>query len=111
MKSKDKNNAKKGQQKIIKGKEKKVQETEEDEKEEEPPKENRKNLERFIYISTYNDSNLMTTLKKLFEEINQNAFNLKSEKEVFTRNLTEEEQDNNEVDYISGFQLIEKITE
>ena len=53
----------------------------------------------------------MTTLKKLFEEINQNAFNPKSEKEVFTRDLTEEEQDNNEIDYISGFQLIEKITE
>ena len=108
MKSKDKNNAKKGQQKIIKGKEKKIQETEEEEKEEVPPKENPKNLERFIYISTYNDSNLMTTLKKLFEEINQNAFNLKSEKEVYTRNLTEEEQDNNEIDYISGFQLIDK---
>ena len=36
---------------------------------------------------------------------------LNQKKEVYTRNLTEEEQDNNEIDYISGFQIIEKITE
>ena len=107
MKSKSKNSAKKSPQKNIKGN-KKIQEKEEEEKKEEPPKEKPKNLERFIYISTYNDSNLMITLKKLFEEVNQKAFNLESPKEVYTRNLTDEEKDNNEIDYISGFQLIDK---
>ena len=106
MKAKAKNSAKKPPQKNIKGKDKKNGENQEEEIKE-PPKEKPKNLERFIYISTYNDSNLMTTLKKLFEEINQKAFNLESSKEVYSRDLTDEEKDNNEIDYISGFQLID----
>ena len=111
MKSKNKNNSKKTTQKNEKVKDKKVkkkEEKEEEEKIEEPPKVKIKNLERFIYISTYDDSKLMSTLKQLFEEINQKAFNLVSPKEVYTRNLTDEEKDNNEIDYISGFQLIDK---
>ena len=108
MKAKVKNSAKKSPQKNIKGKDKKNGVKEEEEIKEEPPKEKPKNLERFIYISTYDDSNLMINLKKLFEEINQKAFNLESSKEVYTRDLTDEEKENNEIDYISGFQLIDK---
>ena len=74
---------------------------------EEAPKEKPKNLERFIYVSTYDDGVLMSILKKLFEEINQKAFNLESVKEIYTREITESERDNNEIDYISGFQLID----
>jgi hypothetical protein len=73
-----------------------------------PPPEKPLNLERFIYITTYYDSNFMQVLKKLFEEINQAAFNLRSVKEIYTRGLTDEERDNNEIDYISGFQIIDK---
>ena len=73
-----------------------------------PPPEKPYNLERFIYVTTYLDSNFMSTLKQLFEEINQAAFNLKSVKEIYTKGLSEEERDNNEIDYISGFQLIDK---
>ena len=73
-----------------------------------PPPEKPLNLERFIYVTNYLDSNFMQTLKLLFEEINQTAFNLKSVKEIYTKGLTEEERDNNEIDYISGFQLIDK---
>ena len=67
-----------------------------------------KNIERYIYISTYQDYNLMSNLKQCFEEINQKAFNFPSTKEVYTYNLTPEEQDNNEIDYISGFQITDK---
>ena len=73
-----------------------------------PPPEKPLNLERFIYVTNYLDSNFMQNLKQLFEEINQTAFNLKSVKEIYTKGLTEEERDNNEIDYISGFQLIDK---
>ena len=65
-------------------------------------------IERFIYISTYNDSNLMSTLTKLFEEINQKAFNFQSKKEIYTYSLSQEDQENTELDYISGFQIIDK---
>ena len=73
-----------------------------------PPPEKPLNLERFIYVTTYLDSNFISNLKQLFEEINQEAFNLKSVKEIYTKGLTEEERDNNEIDYISGFQLIDR---
>ena len=73
-----------------------------------PPPEKPLNLERFIYVTNYLDSNFMQNLKQLFEEINQTAFNLKSVKEIYTKGLTDEERDNNEIDYISGFQLIDK---
>ena len=72
-----------------------------------PPTPKPKNLERFIYVTTYNDSETMKTLKELFETINKEAFNLKSVKETFTKTLTIEEQNNNDIDYISGFQLID----
>ena len=108
-KNKGKEVSKKANQKNIKGKDKKIEDTEEEEKEiEEIPKEKPYNLERFIYITDYNDGDLMFSLKKLFEEINQKAFSLLSTKEIYTRNLTESERDNNEIDYISGFQLIDK---
>jgi len=67
-----------------------------------------KNIERYIYISTYQDYNLMSNLKQCFEEINQKAFNFPSTREVYTYNLTPQEQDNNEIDYISGFQITDK---
>lgn len=73
-----------------------------------PPPEKPKTLERFIYVTTYQDSKVMQTLKEIFEEINQKAFNLKSVKEIYTRGLSDEEKDNNEIDYISGFQIIDK---
>ena len=108
-KNKGKEVSKKANQKNIKGKDKKIENTEEEEKEiEEIPKEKPYNLERFIYITDYNDSELLSSLKKLFEDINQKAFSLLSTKEIYSRNLTESERDNNEIDYISGFQLIDK---
>lgn len=108
-KSKQKEVSKKPNQKNGKGKDKKIEDSEEEEKEiEEIPKEKPYNLERFIYITDYNNNELMTSLKKLFEEINQKAFDLLSTKEIYSRNLTESERDNNEIDYISGFQLIDK---
>jgi len=66
-----------------------------------------KTIERYIYITTYNDSNFLEKIKLLFEEINQKAFNLSSQKEIYTHNLTEEERQNNEIDYISGFQILD----
>lgn len=73
-----------------------------------PPPEKEKNLERFIYVTTYQDSAAMSKIKELFEEINQPAFQLRSVREIYTRNLTDEERDNNEIDYISGCQIIDK---
>ena len=65
-----------------KAKEEKEEENpEEEEEEKENPIIKPKNIERFIYISTYTDSNLMSILTKLFEEINQKAFNFQSAKE------------------------------
>ena len=66
-----------------------------------------KTIERYIYITTYNDSDFLEKIKLLFEEINQKAFNLASPKEIYTHNLTEEERQNNEIDYISGFQILD----
>lgn len=79
----------------------------ESEKNEEEENQRPKNIERFIYVSTYKDSKLMQNLKQLFEEINLKAFKLKSKIEIFTHELTDEEKDNNEIDYISGFQIID----
>ena len=90
----------------------KAQKNKKEEAEEEeiklPPPEKPCNLERFIYVTAYNDSTVMKKLKELFEEINTAAFNLKSVKEIYTRDLSPEEADNNEIDYVSGFQLIDK---
>ena len=63
-----------------------------------PPKE--KNLERFIYVTAYNDSETMKILKELFENINKDAFNLKSVKETYTKTLSLNEQNDNLIDYI-----------
>ena len=49
----------------------------------------------------------MRNLKEVFETINREAFQLKSVKEIYTRILGETEMDNNEIDYISGFQIID----
>ena len=68
-----------------------------------------KTLERFIYVTTYHDSDFLEKIKLLFEEINQKAFNLSSPKETYTHNLTEEERQNNDIDYISGFQIFDNI--
>ena len=69
-----------------------------------------KNLERFIYYTTYEDLNFMEKINSLFEEINQKAFDLRSPKEIYTYSLTPEDRDNNEKDYISGFQIIDKVS-
>ena len=98
----------KDQQKQPTQKGKNKNEPEEEEEPQGPPPEKPLNLERFIYVTNYLDSKFMQTLKQLFEEINQAAFNLKSVKEIYTKGLTDEERDNNEIDYISGFQLIDK---
>lgn len=73
-----------------------------------PPKE--KNLERYIHITTYKDHESIAILKDLFETTNKQAFDLKSAKEIYTRDLTDEEKEDNSLDYISGFQLIDSNT-
>ena len=83
---------------------------EEEEIAQSPESEKEKNLERFIYYTTYNDINFMEKIIPLFEEINQKAFNLRSAKEIYTYGLSEEERNNNEIDYISGFQIIDKVS-
>lgn len=50
----------------------------------------------------------MKILKELFETINKEAFKLKSVKEIYTRTLSAEELDDNIIDYISGFQVIDQ---
>jgi hypothetical protein len=52
----------------------------------------------------------MEKINSLFEEINQKAFDLRSPKEIYTYSLTPEDRDNNEKDYISGFQIIDKVS-
>ena len=69
---------------------------------------NQKNLERFIHITTYSDKETMKKLKLLFEEINKSAFGLHSVNEIYIKELTESERNNNEIDYISGFQILDK---
>ncbi len=79
-----------------------------EEQEPEPQPEKEKNLERFIHVTTYSDSKSMEIIRDLFEEINQAAFELRSVKEIYTKALTDEERDNNEIDYVSGVQLLDK---
>ena len=64
-------------------------------------------MERFIYVTTYNDVGFLKNLKEVFETVNKNAFALKSVKEIYTRTLSPEEENDNEIDYISGFQIID----
>lgn len=59
-------------------------------------------------MTTYNDSETMKILKDLFETINKEAFKLKSVKEIYTKTLSPEELDDNNIDYISGFQIIDQ---
>ena len=66
-----------------------------------------KNLERFVYVTTYYDSEFLEKIKALFETINQKAFNLTSPKEIYTHDLTEEEKKSTDIDYISGFQILD----
>ena len=104
-KTKQKESKSKSKKDKQKGKEKEKTIDEENENENKIPEPQPKNIERYIYISTYLDVELMTNLKFLFEEINQKAFNFSSSREIYTYNLTQEEQNNNSLDYISGFQV------
>ena len=79
-----------------------------EEQDPEPQPEKEKNLERFIHVTTYSDSKSMEIIRDLFEEINQAAFELRSVKEIYTKALTDEERDNNEIDYVSGVQILDK---
>ena len=107
MKTKSKEKNEKADKTKQKGKEKEKEKTieEENENENKIPIPQPKNIERYIYISTYLDVELMSNLKLIFEEINQKAFNFASPREIYTYNLTQEEQNNNSLDYISGFQV------
>jgi hypothetical protein len=49
----------------------------------------------------------MKILKELFESINKEAFKLKSVKEIYTKVLTGQELEDSQIDYISGFQVID----
>ena len=91
-----------------KPKSKKEKEQEEENEEENIPQPQPKNIERYIYISSYSDIELMSKLKNLFEEINQKAFNFPSTREINTYELSPEEQQNNKLDYISGFQITDR---
>jgi hypothetical protein len=48
----------------------------------------------------------MKTLSELFETINKEAFNLQSNKDIYNRQLTDEEQESY-IDYVTGFQLLD----
>ena len=52
----------------------------------------------------------MEKINSLFKEINQKAFDLRRPKEIYTYYLIPEDRDNNEKDYISGFQIIDKVS-
>ena len=65
-------------------------------------------VERIVIITTYNDSEFLSNLKKCFEIVNQQAFNLKSPKEIYTRDLSEDEKQSLTIDYISGVQILDK---
>jgi len=108
-KKEEKNSKNNKDQKKSKDKLKAKQKEEEEEKEKEViiPKENPKNIERFIYLTNYSDVNSVKTINQLFQDINSSAFNLASKKDIISKELTEEEQNNNEIDYISGIQIMD----
>lgn len=66
-----------------------------------------KNITRVIYVTHYTDSDTLNIMKRLFEEINQRAFDLRSAKEIYARELSKREQNDNNIDYISGVQLMD----
>ena len=83
-------------------------EEEKQEKENIPQTQNIKNIERYIYITNFSDYNSIKMINHLFEDINSVAFNLSSKSDIISKILTEEEQNSNEIDYISGFQIIDR---
>ena len=85
----------------------KEEEEQEKEKNNIPQTQNIKNIERYIYITNFTDYNSIITINHLFEDINSLAFNLSSKIDIISKILTEEEQNSNEIDYISGFQIVD----
>ena len=69
--------------------------------------ENKRNIERFIYITNYSNINSVIKINQLFEDINSSAFNITEKNDIISKTLDEEEQNNNEIDYISGFQIMD----
>lgn len=66
-----------------------------------------KNIEKFIHITEYNDYTSMDIIKSLFEQINKLAFKLNSSKEIYSKELSIDEKQDNSIDYISGFQILD----
>ena len=85
----------------------KEEEEQEKEKNNIPQTQNIKNIERYIYITNFTDYNSIITINHLFEDINSLAFNLSSKIDIISKILSEEEQNSNEIDYISGFQIVD----
>ena len=118
MKSKDKINKNKKQNENHNNKDKTQKnkthsKTKDEEKIEEeninktPEIQNKRNIERFIYITNYSDINSVKIINQLFEDINSSAFNLSTKNDIISKTLSEEEQNNNEIEYISGFQILD----
>ena len=118
MKSKDKINKNKKQNENHNNKDKTQKnktysKTKDEEKIEEeninktPEIQNKRNIERFIYITNYSEINSVKIINQLFEDINSSAFNLSTKNDIISKTLSEEEQNNNEIDYISGFQILD----
>ena len=73
----------------------KIKQDQEEEKQPSPQKKDIKNIERYIYITNYSDINSVKIINQLFRDINSLAFGLSSKSDIISKELTEEEQNNN----------------